>query len=90
MIGVNRAPVRTRHSGQARNSGHDTFEKKKTGVTFSGIRVSRIRFGPADRVEPKRGATPLETNLGLGSLLVKLQTSSNSKSSKECDALNSC
>ena len=33
---------------------------------------------------------PLETNLGLGSFLVKLQTSSNSRSSKVYDALNSC
>ena len=32
---------------------------------------------------------PLETNLGLGSFLVKLQTSSKRRSSKVYDALNS-
>ena len=27
-VGVNRAPVRIRHSGRARDSGHDTFENE--------------------------------------------------------------
>ena len=27
-VGVNRAPVRIRHSGRAEDSGHDTFEKE--------------------------------------------------------------
>ena len=27
-VGVNRAPVRIRHSGRARDSGRDTFEKE--------------------------------------------------------------
>ena len=27
-VGVNRAPVRTRHSGRAGDSGRDTFEKE--------------------------------------------------------------
>ena len=57
-VGVNWAPVRIRHSGRVGDSGHDTFEKKKTGVTLSGIRAFRIRFRPANRVGPRRGATP--------------------------------
>ena len=59
-IGVNRAPVQIHHSGWAGDSGRYTFEKKnkkKMGVTFSGIKASRIRFRPANRVGSKRGAT---------------------------------
>ena len=55
MVGVNRAPVRIRHLGEAGDLGLDTFEKKKKGITLSGIRASRIQFGPAYRVEPKNG-----------------------------------
>ena len=55
-VGVNRAPVWIRHSGRARDSGCDTL-KKKTGVTFSGIKASQIQFGPANRVGPKRDVT---------------------------------
>ena len=36
-VGVNQAPVRIRHSGRARDSGRDTFEKKK-GVIKNALR----------------------------------------------------
>ena len=55
-VGENRASVRIFHSGQAGDLGHDTFEKKKMSVTFSGIRPSQIRFGPTNWVGQKRGA----------------------------------
>ena len=56
MVVENRAPVWIRHSGWDGDLGRDTLKKKK-GVTFSGIRASRIQFRPANRVGPKRGAT---------------------------------
>ena len=37
---------------------------------FSGIKASRIRFGPANRVRPKRGAT---TTLSLLKPIVKVE-----------------
>ena len=44
--------------GQAQGSLH-----------FSGIRASRIRFGPTNQVEPRRGATVNGTIIEIGSHL---------------------
>ena len=43
-VGVNQAPVRIRHSGQAKDSGRDTFEKKKL-ITRKIKRIKRASPG---------------------------------------------
>ena len=57
-VGVNRAPVRIRHSGRAGDSGRDTFENKN--LTIRKIKeINRaspgFRFGFAFRVGPGSG-----------------------------------
>ena len=56
------APVRIHHSGRAEDSGGNTFKiiiiiNKKQIKRIK--RASRNRFGPANEVEPKKGATVL-------------------------------
>ena len=57
-IGVNRAPVRIRHSGRARDSGSDIFEKENL-ITQKIKRNKRaspgFQFGLANRVRPGLG-----------------------------------
>ena len=56
--GVNRAPVRIRHSGRAGDSGRDTFEKGNL-ITQKIKRIKRASpgfwFGLAIRVRPGSG-----------------------------------
>ena len=63
MVGVNRAPVQIRHSGQVRDSGRDNFEKENLNKTVNKknlTSVPRFRLGLAIRVGPGSGVpTPL-------------------------------
>ena len=66
-VGVNRAPARIRPSGWVRDSGRDTFTKKKNKTKQMKNKQKRIKqaswnlFGSANWVGLERGATsPLE------------------------------
>ena len=57
MVGVNRAPVRIRHSGRVGNSGRDTFEKKNGCYTLVVSEHPGFGSDPPIGSDQKMGAT---------------------------------